>query len=103
MPIRLLSLVALACAALAMPAQAERRMFIIANDSGGYGVDRCLASGDKCGAPAANAYCKSHRFAAATSYRKIDRDDITGAVPTAGGSGCKGASCDEFVAIECMR
>ena len=32
-----------------------------------------------------------------------DRDDITGAVPTNGSSGCKGASCDEFVAIECTR
>ena len=34
-------------------------MFIIANDADGYGVDRCLASGDKCGAAAANAYCKT--------------------------------------------
>src|SRR5262245_59010965 len=31
-------------------AQAERRTFIIANNADGYGVDRCLARGDKCGA-----------------------------------------------------
>ena len=46
-------------------AQAERRMFIIANDAA-YGVDTCLAKGDKCGAAAANAYCQARQFAAAT-------------------------------------
>ena len=62
-------------------------MFIIANDA-----DRCLASGAKCGAAAANAYCKSHEFAEATSYRKVDRDDITGAIPSGGSGGSKAAS-----------
>ena len=71
-------------------AQAERRMFIIANDGDGYGVDRCLASGDKCGAAAANAYCRTHQFASAASYRKVDRDDITGAIPAGGSGGCRG-------------
>jgi hypothetical protein len=84
-------------------AQAERRMFIIANDAAGYGVDRCLASGDKCGAVAATAYCKSHEFAEASSFRKVDRDDITGAIPSSGSGGCKGAKCDDFVAIVCTR
>ena len=87
----------------AASAQAEKRIFIIANNADGYGVDRCLASGDKCGASAANTYCKKHEFAEATSYRKVDRDDITGAIPTAGGTGCHGSACDEFVAIECGR
>jgi hypothetical protein len=82
-------------------AQAERRMFIIANDGDGYGVDRCLASGDKCGAAAANAYCKSHDFATAMSYRKVDRDEITGAIPS--GGGCSGSKCDDLVAIVCTR
>jgi hypothetical protein len=88
-------------------AQAEKRIFIIASNADGYGVDRCLASGDHygsaCGTAAATAYCQTHAFNTALSFRKIDRDDITGAIPTAGGSGCKGASCDEFVAIECTR
>ena len=58
-------------------------MFIIANDADGYGVDRCLASGDKCGSAAANAYCKTQAFAQAATYHKADRSDITGAIPTA--------------------
>ncbi len=85
------------------PAQAEKRIFIIANNADGYGVDRCLADGSACGTAAAASYCRSHEFNTALSFRKIDRDDITGAIPTAGGTGCKGASCDEFVAIECSR
>jgi hypothetical protein len=83
------------------PALAEKRLFIIANNSDGYGVDRCLASGAACGTAAANAYCASHEFHAAVSFRKIDRDDITGAIPTS--TGCNSARCDEFVAIECGR
>jgi len=81
---------------------AERRMFIIANDTG-YGVDSCLAAGDRCGAAAARAYCKAHQFATAASYRKVDRDDITGAIPTGGATRCRGAHCDDFVAIVCLR
>ena len=56
-------------------------MFIVANDADGYGVDRCLASGEKCGAAAANAYCKTQAFAQAATYRKVDRSDITGTIP----------------------
>jgi hypothetical protein len=98
----LLSLAALIAMALVSPAQAERRMFIIANEADGYGIDRCLASGDKCGAAAANAYCKSHQFASASSYRKVERDDITGAIPTGATGGCRDAKC-EVVAIVCAR
>lgn len=83
-------------------AQAEKRIFIIANDADGYGIDRCLASGAPCGAAAAAAYCQSRDFARAGSFRKLDRDEITGAVP-AGGAACKGSTCNEFVAIECSR
>jgi hypothetical protein len=85
------------------PAQAEKRIFIIANNSDGYGVDRCLANGSACGSAAATAYCQTHQFNKALTFHKIDRDDITGAIPTAGGTGCKGPACDEFVAIECTR
>jgi hypothetical protein len=83
-------------------AQAERRMFIIADDGDGYGVDRCLASGDKCGAAAANAYCRTHEFASAASYRKVDRDDITGAIPAGNSGSCRNGNCD-VVAIVCSR
>jgi hypothetical protein len=84
-------------------AHAERRMFIIANNADGYGVDRCLASGASCGAPVATAYCRSREFNQAVSYRKVDKDDITGAVPTGASGGCRVGSCEEFVAIECSR
>jgi hypothetical protein len=83
-------------------AQAEKRIFIIANDADGYGIDRCLANGASCGAAAASAYCRARDFARAGSFRKVDRDEITGAVP-AGGAACKGSTCNEFVAIECSR
>jgi hypothetical protein len=98
----LVGLAAILCISFAGSAQADRRMFIIANDGDGYGIDRCLSSGDKCGAAAANAYCKSHQFASAASYRKVDRDDITGAIPTGGSGGCRGNTCD-VVAIVCTR
>ena len=84
-------------------AHAEKRVFIIASNSDGYGVDRCLASGEACGAAAANAYCHSHEFGQAVSYRKVERDDITGAIPASGPGACRGARCDDFVAIECAR
>jgi hypothetical protein len=102
MRILLVGLAAILCIGLIGSAQAERRMFIIANDGDGYGIDRCLATGDKCGAAAANAYCKSHQFASAASYRKVDRDDITGAIPTGGSGGCRDNTCD-VVAIVCTR
>jgi hypothetical protein len=97
----LVSLAILVCVGLASSAQAERRMFIITNDTA-YGVDNCLAKGAICGAAAANIYCRSRQFAAATSYRKVNRDDITGAIPTGGSGGCRNAQCD-LVAIVCTR
>ncbi len=83
-------------------AHAEKRTFIIANNADAYGVDRCLAAGAACGAAAATAYCRSRDFSQAASYRRLDREEITGAVP-ASSTTCKGANCDEFVAIECSR
>lgn len=87
--------------ALASAQAAERRMFIIQNDADGYGVDRCLANGEHCGSAAANSYCKSHAFAQAASYRKVDRDDITGAIP--GVDACSGTKCPALVAIVCTK
>ena len=84
-------------------AQAEKRVFVVANNGDGYGVDRCLAAGAACGAAAANSYCRTHEFGEALSYHKVDRDDITGAIPASGTGSCHGAHCDAFVAIECTR
>lgn len=87
----------------AAAAQAEKRVFIIANNGDSYGVDRCLASGASCGDAVANSYCRSREFAQALSFRKVDRDDITGAIPQSGPGSCHGANCDDFVAITCSR
>jgi hypothetical protein len=97
-----LAILTLAAALAATAAQAEKRIFIIANYADGYGVDRCLASGAHCGSAAATAYCKSREFAQASSYRKVDKDEITGAIP-ANSTACRGGGCDQFVAIECSR
>ncbi|KQZ01394.1 hypothetical protein ASD45_11450 [Pseudolabrys sp. Root1462] len=93
----------LASLLVVLPAKAERKMFIIGADANGYGVDRCLVSGAPCGAAAAAAYCHTQNFASAMSYRKVDRDDITGAIPAGGAGGCKGSACDDVVAIVCNR
>ena len=95
----------IACAFLlaASAALADSRVFIIANQADGYGVDQCLAKGDKCGAHAARSYCQSREFAQATAYRRVDPDEITGAVPKGGTEKCAGSGCGEYVAITCQR
>jgi len=98
----LLAAVTLAVLLGASAAQAEKRIFIVANNADGYGVDRCLASGARCGTAAATAYCKSRAFAHAVSFRKVDREEITGAIP-ADSRVCRGGNCELFVAIECTR
>ena len=98
----LISLAGILCLCTVALAQGERRMFIVANDPDGYGIDRCLAAGDKCGAAAANAYCKTQRFIHAASYREVDRDDITGVIPASGDGSCRDPRC-HIVAIECTR
>ena len=57
----------LACVVLlsASAASADSRVFIIANQADGYGVDQCLARGEKCGEHAARSYCQSRDFAQA--------------------------------------
>ena len=47
-------------------AQAEKRVFIIANNSDGYGVDRCLASGAECGTAVAEFVLQVARVRAGT-------------------------------------
>ena len=87
----------------ASSALADSRVFIIANQADGYGVDQCLAKGEKCGAHAARSYCQSREFAQATAYRRVDPDEITGAVPSGVGDKCAGPGCGEYVAITCQR
>lgn len=82
---------------------ADSRVFIIANQSDGYGIDQCLARGDTCGAHAARSYCQSREFAQATAYRRVDPDEVTGAIPKTASSICARGGCDEYVAITCQR
>jgi hypothetical protein len=95
----------LACAfvLVASAASADTKVFIIANQADGYGIDQCLARGDKCGAHAARAYCQSRDFAQATTFRRVDPDEITGSVPKSGNEKCGPAGCNEYVAITCQR
>ena len=95
----------LSCALLLAPslAHADRRVFIIANQPDGYGVDECLARGERCGLPAARSYCQSRDFVQATAYRRVDSDEITGSVPAKAGETCKHGVCGAYVAITCER
>jgi len=83
-------------------ADAENRTFVIQNNADGYGIDRCLANGEQCGTVVATAYCQSQSFARAKSFRRVERDEITGAVPASSTNTCNGR-CDSLVAIECSR
>ena len=85
--------------------QAERQIFVIANEADAYGVDRCLASNAACGTTVANAYCHSHEYAQAVSFHKVDPNDIVGATTASRSDDrlCSGSRCGEFVAIECSR
>ena len=87
----------------ASAASADSRVFIVANQADGYGVDECLARGEKCGAHAARSYCQSREFAQATAYRRVDPDELTAAVPGNGSDACSGPGCGEYVAITCQR
>lgn len=84
------------------PAHAETRMFIIANQPDGYGIDRCLANGEACGQAAARTYCRSQQFTEAARFTKVAADEVTGSVP-AGPASCDGPKCAAFVAITCQR
>src|SRR6185295_19935019 len=88
----------------ASPAQAETRIFLV-DSSDGYGIDRCLASGEPCGAAAASALCRSREYATAVDFGRIDPSEITGGVPAGTPvQTCKGnGSCPDVVAITCSR
>lgn len=97
-------LLATALVAAASTAAADRRVFIVANQPDGYGIDQCLANGERCGAPAARAYCQSHEFKTASDYRRIEPEEVTGAIPASSGAKCSGRACAaDYVAITCER
>lgn len=83
------------------PVFADSRVFIVANQPDGYGIDECLANGAACGASAARMYCESHQFTRASSYRRVETDEITGAIPASTASVAPRG--DSYVAITCQR
>jgi hypothetical protein len=87
----------------ASSAWADSKVFIIANQADGYGIDRCLANSEMCGANAARSYCQSREFAKATAYRRVDPDEITGSIPKPASGSCPRGECNEFIAITCQR
>lgn len=93
----------LALSPLLSAAFADSRIFIIANEADGYGIDQCLAKGERCGAPMARAYCQQRDFTEVSAFRRVDPDEITGAVPASTGGKCSGFGCMEYVAITCQR
>ncbi|MBN8983732.1 MAG: hypothetical protein J0H32_04535 [Rhizobiales bacterium] len=99
----LVALAAFAALSTAAPTSADNRVFIIANQSDGYGIDECLAGGQSCGAHAARAYCQSREFTEATAFRRVDPDEVTGAVPASASARCRGPGCVEYIAITCHR
>lgn len=83
---------------------ADTRVFIVANQPDGYGIDQCLSNGERCGAPAARAYCEARDFKTASAFRRVDPEEITGAIPASTGARCSGRACaNEYVAITCER
>ena len=94
---RILLAAAVLCAGATLAA-AETRIFII-QSHGDYG-NRCLANATPCAKVVASAYCQSREYATAASFRRVERDEVTG---NTGSSLCRGAICTDWVAIECTR
>ena len=98
----------IAAAALAVlfgaaSAQAEKRIFIIANNADGYGVDRCLASGAECGSGGGEFILQVARVraGAVVQQSRPRRHHRRHSVKRPGLM--HGATCDNFVAIVCSR
>lgn len=81
---------------------AEKRTFVLASYSDGYGVDRCLSAREPCGRAVANSYCRSQAYLQAVSFRKVTRRDLAGESPGEG-LACRGGLCGDVIAIECAR
>jgi hypothetical protein len=97
-------LLASAFVTITSAAIADTRVFIVANQPDGYGIDQCLSSGERCGAPAARAYCEARDFKTASAFRRVDPEEVTGAIPASTEAKCSGRACaNEYVSITCER
>jgi hypothetical protein len=84
----------------AVPAAAESHTFVLSDISDGYGIDRCLTTGARCGSLLADAYCRSHDFRQAASFRPLAAADITGTLLVAERAR---PAAGTLIAIECSR
>ncbi len=98
----LAALLGLVYVLLSTVAAADTRTFIIANWPDGYGIDKCLASGARCGQTIANSYCGAHGYTQAASFRTAEAAEVTGSIPTVVESSRR-TRPQAFVAIECTR
>lgn len=100
LPLRALAL----AGALILPsaALADTRIFIIEN-SDGYGVDGCLASGAPCGQQVAAAWCRSHDYASAVEFGRAEAETLAPTSVPASAGACSGPACSGTVAITCSR
>ncbi|MDQ0506486.1 hypothetical protein [Xanthobacter agilis] len=95
------ALVVAGAALLSTVALADTRVFIIDN-SDGYGVDGCLASGAPCGEQVASAWCRSHDYASALDFGRVENEPLAAnasGIPAA----CSAPLCASTVAITCSR
>lgn len=86
----------------ATAAMADTRIFIIDN-SDGYGVDGCLASGAPCGERVATAWCRTHDYARALDFGRVENEPQAPAASPAPREACSGPLCVSTVAITCSR
>lgn len=97
-----LCLAVFALCAIAAPAAADERIFLL-DGSNGYGVDSCLASGAPCGEHMASAWCRVHDYKRALDFGSVANDRL---VPLPSGSltaACVGPNCPKVVTITCSR
>lgn len=100
---RILHVLAIAGATLlTTTAFADTRIFIIEN-SDGYGVDGCLASGAPCGERVATAWCRTHDYARALEFGRAENEPLAPAASATPARPCSGPLCLSRVAITCSR
>ncbi|WP_234051861.1 MULTISPECIES: hypothetical protein [unclassified Xanthobacter] len=87
---------------LSTAALADTRIFIIDN-SDGYGVDGCLASGAPCGERVATAWCRTHDYSRALDFGRVENEPLAPAPSPATHASCAGPACASSVAITCSR
>ncbi|MBS7541319.1 hypothetical protein [Ancylobacter lacus] len=84
-------------------ADGQTEMFVVDN-SDGYGIDACVASGSSCGAAMAEAWCRVHDYSRVVSFGKVQSDAGKARLISANArTACNGGSCTDVVAITCGR